>query len=70
MLIFSNDCGKAIHNGRDIAANIIPRRTETMTKSILLVISHLCVLLMMMTKEMGTVTVTYDSSLTNMNIIP
>jgi len=34
MLMFSNDCGKAIHSGRDIAANIIPRPTETMIKSI------------------------------------
>lgn len=31
--MFSNDCGKAIHNGRDIRANIRPRPTETMIKS-------------------------------------
>ena len=32
--MFSNDCGKAIHSGKDIRANIIPRPTETMIKSI------------------------------------
>lgn len=34
MLKFSNDCGNAIHSGSDIRANIIPRPTETMIKSI------------------------------------
>ena len=34
MLVVSNQCGNAIQNGRDIAANIIPSPIETMIKSI------------------------------------
>ena len=34
MLVLSNQCGNAIQNGRDIAANNIPSPIETMIKSI------------------------------------
>src|SRR5437879_2565178 len=33
MLVVSNQCGNAIQNGRDIAANNIPSPIETMIKS-------------------------------------
>ena len=34
MLVVSNQCGNAIQNGKDIAANIIPSPIETIIKSI------------------------------------
>jgi hypothetical protein len=34
MLVVSNQCGNAIQNGRDIAANIMPSPIEIMIKSI------------------------------------